>query len=123
MTLEVPDMVGQEGATGLKASSSQSSPTSLLPPILMTKLRKYPPPRCQARQVEAGSQKENLVERQGGKERGKGDGTSLPRNVRRQELQRQGGMLWWAKARKRPFKVLREGTAAANIRSRGFHLG
>lgn len=71
MTLEVPDMVGQEGVTGFMGSSSQSSPTSLLPPILMTKLRKYPPPRCQARQVEARSQKENWwrgrVARKGGK--------------------------------------------------------
>lgn len=51
MTLEVPDTVGQEGATGFTGSSSQSSPTSLLPPVLMTKLTKHPPPRCRARQA------------------------------------------------------------------------
>lgn len=73
MTLEVPNM-GQAGATGFMGSSSQSSPTAS---HIVTKLIKWPPPRRQTRQVEAGFQRELVESRSGGKERRKGDGTSL----------------------------------------------
>lgn len=123
-TLEVPDMAGQEGATGFLGSLSLSSAASLLPPILMTKLSSENTllPRSQTRQVKAGPQRERICggASQGGKERRQAGGTSLATKCQKTRASK-AGMPWWAKARKCPFgKVLRaEGTAAANIRSRG----
>lgn len=65
-TLEVPDTVGQEEATGFMGSSSQSSLASQLPPKMMTKLRseKNPLPATKSGMWRWGPRKKELVEKQ-----------------------------------------------------------
>lgn len=105
-------------------SPSQSLPTSLRPLILMTKLRKIPPSLL-SNQAGGGTVPERkLVERQV-RVAGKGGKVmARPCHERSEDKSFRGRDAVVGEGQETSFwKVLREGTAAAKIRSRASHLG
>lgn len=100
MTLEVPNM-GQAGATGFMGSSSQSSPTASHTDDKAYKIAPSPSPN----QAGGGRvpERELVGSRSGGKERRKGDGTSLATRHQKTRASK-AEMLWQTEARTRPFE-------------------